>query len=164
MSTSDRYWLFSERRKRDIPRFGEVRPVVEMYRRKLPARPNYDIQSSKATIDDAEAFSPLLASLGYPSDPSSLRTRIPVILENTDVVLLVATSESSDKSLGLLSMHFIPQLGLEGDVAPLGFLVVDENCHGSGIGKLLEPHAENLTRERGCDKMVIRLLGGSADL
>jgi len=61
-------------------------------------------------------------------------------------------------------MHFIPQLGLEGDVARLGFLVVDENCHGSGIGKLLESHAENLARERGCDRMVIRLLGGSADL
>ena len=48
-----------------------------------------------AMVDDAEAFSPLLASLGYPSDTSSLRTRIAVILKNPDAVLLVATSESS---------------------------------------------------------------------
>jgi GNAT superfamily N-acetyltransferase len=110
-----------------------------------------------AMADDAEAFSPLLALLGYPGDPSSLRTRIHVILNNPDAVLLVATSESSDKAIGLLSMHFIPQLGLEGDVARLGFLVVDENCHTSGIGKLLESHAEKLARERGCDRMVLNL-------
>jgi len=110
-----------------------------------------------ATVDDAEAFSPLLASLGYPSDPSSLRARIPVILKNPDGVLLVAISESSDKALGLLSIHFIPQLGLEGDVARIGFLVVDESCHGGGIGKLLESHAERLAREHGCDRMVIPL-------
>lgn len=114
-----------------------------------------------ATGDDAEAFSPLLASLGYPSGPSSLRTRISVILKNPDAVLLVATSESSDKALGLLSMHFIPQLGLEGDVARLGFLVVDENCHGDGIGKLLESHAEKLARKRGCDRMANRRLGST---
>src|SRR5271170_603684 len=105
-----------------------------------------------ARVDDAEAFSPLLTSLGYPSDPSFLRTRIPIILQNPDAVLLVATSEATDYPVGLLSLHFIPQLGLQGDVARIGFLVVDESCHGSGIGKLLESHAEKLSRDRGCDR------------
>jgi ribosomal protein S18 acetylase RimI-like enzyme len=108
-----------------------------------------------ARTDDAIAFSPLLASLGYPSTPSSLKSRIATILQNPDAVLLVATPTTTDRVLGLLSLHFIPQLGLEGDVARIGFLVVDETCHSAGIGKLLETHAEELSRKRGCDRMVI---------
>lgn len=107
-----------------------------------------------ANVEDAEAFSPLLASLGYPSDPSSLKPRISRILKNPDAVLLVSVHEESDRAIGLLSMQFIPQLGLAGDVARIGFFVIDEKCHGSGVGKLLESHAETLARERGCDRMV----------
>jgi GNAT superfamily N-acetyltransferase len=110
-----------------------------------------------ATVDDAETFIPLLSSLGYPNTLSSLKVRISRILENPDAVLLVASPNSSDKALGLLSLHFIPQLGVEGDVARIGFLVVDERCHGVGIGKLLELHAEKLSRERGCNRMVFPL-------
>jgi GNAT superfamily N-acetyltransferase len=40
-------------------------------------------------------------------------------------------------------------------MARIGFLVVDETFHGAGIGKLLELHAEELCRERGCDRMVV---------
>src|SRR5271156_3025726 len=110
-----------------------------------------DFKVRTAQVGDAEAFSPLLASLGYPSDPSSLKTRISDILKNSDAALLVAVHEASDRAVGLLSMHFIPQLGLEGEVARLGFLVIDESCHGSGVGKILESHAEMLSRKRGCD-------------
>ena len=80
-----------------------------------------------ATVDDAEAFSPLLTSLGYPTHPAALRTRIPRILNNPDALLLVAVSESSGV-VGLLSVHFIAQLGLGGDVARIGFFVVHESC------------------------------------
>src|ERR1700733_81507 len=94
-----------------------------------------DYKVRTAQVGDAEAFSPLLASLGYPSDPSALKTRISGILENPDAALLVAVREGSDRAIGLLSMHFIPQLGIEGEVARIGFFVIDESCHGSGVGK-----------------------------
>jgi GNAT superfamily N-acetyltransferase len=113
-----------------------------------------DYKVRTAQVGDAEAFSPLLASLGYPSDPSALKTRISGILKNPDAALLVAVREGSDRAIGLLSMHFIPQLGIEGEVARIGFFVIDESCHGSGVGKLLESHAETLAHERGCDRMV----------
>lgn len=67
-----------------------------------------------AEVNDAEAFSPLLESLGYPSDPSFLRTRIPAILKNPDAVLLVAASDSSNKVVGLLSMHSYLNSALKG--------------------------------------------------
>jgi GNAT superfamily N-acetyltransferase len=107
-----------------------------------------------ASVGDAAAFSPLLASLGYPSDRSSLAARTKVIIQNPDASLLVATT-LEDNVVGLLSLHFIPQLGLDGDVARIGFLVVDENHHGAGVGKLLESQAEELSRRRGCDRMVV---------
>jgi GNAT superfamily N-acetyltransferase len=115
----------------------------------------YTVRTARA--DDAEAFIPLLSSLGYPNTLSSLKTRISRILQNPDAVLLVASTASSNAALGLLSLHFIPQLGVEGDVARIGFLVVDETSQGAGIGKLLESHGEKLSRERGCNRMVLPL-------
>jgi GNAT superfamily N-acetyltransferase len=107
-----------------------------------------------ARIDDAEAFIPLLSSLGYPNTLSSLKTRISAILKNPDAVLLVAASTFSDQAVGLISLHFIPQLGIEGDVARIGFFVVHENHLGAGIGKMLELEGERISRERGCNRMV----------
>jgi hypothetical protein len=101
----------------------------------------------KTTVGDARSCSSLLESLGYSSTPSSLEKRIARILENPDTALLVATLTSTDQVVGLISVHFVPQLGLEGDMARIGFLVVDEVCHGAGIVKLLEVHAEELSRE-----------------
>lgn len=111
-----------------------------------------------ARIDDAEAFMPLLSSLGYPNTLSSLKTRISAILKNPDAVLLVAASTFSDQAVGLISLDFIPQLGIEGDVARIGFLVVDENHLGAGIGKMLELEGERISGERGCNRMVRVLL------
>jgi GNAT superfamily N-acetyltransferase len=112
-----------------------------------------DYKVRMANVEDATAFSLLLASLGYPNSPESLTQRIELILKNPDAVLLVAAS-ATNQAVGLLSLHFIPQLGIEGDVTRIGFFVIDENFQGSGIGKLLESHAEAISRERGCNRMV----------
>jgi GNAT superfamily N-acetyltransferase len=53
-----------------------------------------------------------------------------------------------------LALQFLPQLGIEGEVAHICFLVVDASCHRGGVGTALESHAEKLARERGCDRMV----------
>jgi GNAT superfamily N-acetyltransferase len=109
----------------------------------------------QATVDDAEAFEPLLASLGYPNQPAPLRSRITTIIRNPDAELLVAVNQESDQVVGLLSLHFIPQLGIQDDVARIGFFVVDESCQRAGIGRLLETHAERLCVDRGCNRMVV---------
>src|SRR5271163_1117166 len=106
------------------------------------------------TTDDADTFCPLLASLGYPTDPIALKERISRILQTPDAVLLVAAHQTTDAVGGLLSIQFIPQLGLAGDVCHICFFVVAENLHRAGIGKLLESTAEELSRKRGCDRMV----------
>jgi GNAT superfamily N-acetyltransferase len=104
----------------------------------------------------------MMASLGYPSDPSALRERIPRILNTPGAEILVATADGADKPLGLLALQFLPQLGIEGEVAHICFLVVDGSYHRGGVGRALESHAEKLARERGCDRMVHHtpILGG----
>lgn len=101
----------------------------------------------KTTVDDARSCASLRESLQYSSTLSSLEKRIAPILENPDATLLVAALTSKDQVVGFISVHIIPQLRLEGEIARNGFFVVDEVCHGAGIGKLLEVHAEELSRE-----------------
>jgi GNAT superfamily N-acetyltransferase len=117
-----------------------------------------DFTIRQATVADAEAFVPLLASLGYPNQSSSLRSRIATIVQNPDAELLVAVKKESDQVVGLVSLHFIPQLGIEGEVARIGFFVVGEEFQRSGIGRLLETHAESLCIDRGCNRMVLHML------
>ena len=114
-----------------------------------------DYTIRRATMGDADAFVPLLASLGYPNEVSSIRTRIANIVRNPDAELLVAVIAQSNQVVGLLSLHFIPQLGIEGDVVRIGFFVVDTSLQRAGIGKLLETHAEKLSRDRGCNRVVL---------
>ena len=109
------------------------------------------------TVDDSEAIAPLLTSLGYPNEPSSLRSRVAIIAKNPDAELLVAIEEYSSQIVGLLSLHFIPQLGVEGEVARIGFFVVDKKVRRAGVGKFLESHAEKLCNSRGCNRMVLLL-------
>lgn len=114
-----------------------------------------DYTVREARVNDAEAFVPLLASLGYPNGVVSLRARIANIIQNPDAELLVAVTVQSNQVVGLLSLSYIPQLGIEGDVSRIGFFVVDTSLQRAGIGKLLETHADNLSRERGCNRMVL---------
>jgi GNAT superfamily N-acetyltransferase len=107
------------------------------------------------TANDAEAIAPLLESLGYPNELSSLKSRITIIAKNPDAELLVAINEPSNELAGLLSLHFIPQLGIEGEVARIGFFVVDPKIQRMGVGKFLESHAEKLCLDRGCNRMVL---------
>jgi len=113
-----------------------------------------DYEVRLATINDADAFCPLLSSLGYPTDTTAIKERLSRILQTPDAVLLVAAHKTTDQVAGVLSIQFIPQLGLAGDVCHICFFVVAENLHRAGIGKLLESTAEELSRKRGCDRMV----------
>ena len=52
--------------------------------------------------------------------------------------------------LGLLSLHFIPQIAVEGDFARISYFAVDEGVRNGGIGRMMEAHATKLAREKGC--------------
>lgn len=106
-----------------------------------------------ATSYDAEAIARLLTQLGYPGTEGFLPMRIRDLMADPDETLVVA--ESDGAVVGVLSLHIIPQLAVEGPFARVSYLVVDEAVTGQGIGRALLAYAESVARECGCDRMEL---------
>jgi GNAT superfamily N-acetyltransferase len=95
----------------------------------------------------------LLDDLGYPVDLHFLTHSIQRQLDHNDAVLLVAVVENT--VVGVISLHFIPQLALPGDFCRISYLCVSPAARGQGIGTALEERAYELAQERGCDRMEV---------
>jgi GNAT superfamily N-acetyltransferase len=117
-----------------------------------------------AALSDAQAISRLLTQLEYPGTPDFLEVRLAGMLRDPAETLLVweepndpADPENAapqppgpPRILGLLSLHFIPQLALRGDFARISYFAVDDTTRSKGIGRAMEEEATRLARERGC--------------
>ncbi len=106
-----------------------------------------------ATLEDAGAITDLMDALGYPGTGAFIPARIAQILSHPDAVLLVA--EANTGIVGVISLHFVPQLALAGDFCRINYLCVSAAARGQGIGQLLEAHAVALASSRGCDRMEL---------
>ena len=111
------------------------------------------IHTRLATVEDRAAIAALLDDLGYPVDLDFLTRSIQRQLDHTDAVLLVA--EVDQAVVGVISLHFIPQLALPGDFCRISYLCVSPEARGQGIGTALEARAYALAQERGCDRMEV---------
>ncbi len=111
------------------------------------------ITTRAATPADALAISALLTELDYPETSRFIERRIAELLAHPDEALLVA--EEDGVLLGVLSLHFIPQLALEGAFCRISYFCVNGSARGKGIGRLLESEAEALARSRGCDRIEV---------
>lgn len=106
-----------------------------------------------ATLEDRSVIAALLDDLGYPVDFHFLTHSIQRQLDHNDAVLLVAVVENT--VVGVISLHFIPQLALPGDFCRISYLCVSPAARGQGIGTALEERAYELAQERGCDRMEV---------
>jgi len=106
-----------------------------------------------AQAGDAEAIVALLADLDYPAGVEFIESQISRMRGNPDSVLWV--SEINRQVCGFISLHFIPQLPLEGDFCRISYLCVSGEHRGAGIGQRLLERAESLAAERGCDRMEV---------
>ena len=117
----------------------------------------------RARHTDWAAISRLLDQLEYPGTSSFLEERLARLLDDPAEALLVwegppsasgagssPTASTSASILGFLSLHFIPQIALQGDFARISYFAVDETARSEGIGRQLEEYATALARERGC--------------
>ncbi|MBE9067028.1 GNAT family N-acetyltransferase [Leptolyngbya cf. ectocarpi LEGE 11479] len=102
---------------------------------------------------DAEIISQLLTSLGYAETQPFIHDRITQLLAHPDETLLVATIDAN--VIGVLSLHFIPQLALAGDFCRISYFCVDESVRGAGIGTALEARATELALAHGCDRIEV---------
>ncbi|MDW6094308.1 GNAT family N-acetyltransferase [Vibrio rhizosphaerae] len=110
-----------------------------------------DIQ--EPTISDAAAIAALLDSLGYPGTEPFIESRITELISHDDDVLLTAVKENV--VIGVISLHFIPQLALPRDLCRISYFCVSESSRGEGVGARLESHAVDIAKARGCDRIEV---------
>jgi N-acetylglutamate synthase-like GNAT family acetyltransferase len=124
----------------------------------------------RARVSDWKQIRSLLDQLEYPGTASFLEARIERLVKDPDEALLVYEEDRSDteeepvpegiagrprdqgteearkerKLLGFISLHFIPQIALEGDFARISYFAVNERARGGGIGRALEEYCTAL--------------------
>lgn len=104
-------------------------------------------------VVDAPAIAELLESLGYLGTASFINERITQLLSHPDEELLVAID--GDRIIGIISLHFIPQLALAGDFCRISYFCVAETARGAGVGAMMEERAVNIARERNSDRIEV---------
>lgn len=63
--------------------------------------------------------------------------------------------EDEGKVVACISLHFIPQLALKGDIACISYLVVDSTTRGKGIGRKIEEYASEAAENRNCGRVMV---------
>lgn len=106
-----------------------------------------------AEANDSFALSALLAELGYENTEGFIERRLAQLIDDQTEALLVAVYGNT--VLGFLSLHFIPQLALAGDFARVSYFCVAEGERSKGAGQKLLQHAEQVAKQRGCDRMEV---------
>ena len=104
-------------------------------------------------IADAAAISALMKSLGYPGTELFMERRIAQLISYPFESLLIAVDNKN--IVGVISLHFIPQLALAGDFCRISYFCVSDKARGRGIGAMLEAHAVTLAQNRGCDRIEL---------
>ncbi|CAI0799369.1 aminoalkylphosphonic acid N-acetyltransferase [Serratia entomophila] len=106
-----------------------------------------------AVMADREAIAALMAALDYAGTEAFIEARLAQLLAHPDEAVLVAADEEG--VLGVLSLHFLPQLALAGDICCISYFCVDDRARGAGVGQRLLAEGEALARLRGCDRLEV---------
>jgi GNAT superfamily N-acetyltransferase len=106
----------------------------------------------RAQPADTEAIRALIVQLDY-NPPSNLDEKIRRLSNQPDEVLLVY--ELNTEVIAFLSLHFIPQIALDGDFARLSYFAVKDTARSHGVGQELEAYITRLARERNCDRIEV---------
>ncbi|WP_141433930.1 GNAT family N-acetyltransferase [Bacillus sp. 03113] len=106
-----------------------------------------------AKIEDWKVISELLNQLDYPNTESFIKGKIEKLLIHPDEELLVY--EDDGRVIAFISLHFIPQIALEGDFARISYFSVDTTIRSKGIGRKIEEYCADLATKRNCDRIEV---------
>ncbi len=109
----------------------------------------------EAREEHAARLPPLLGQLGYPEQAAGVAGRLRALLApGARAAVLLAEAEDGSL-LGLLALHWGEMLHLDGPVARIGTLVVEETARGGGVGAALVAAAEARARAEGCTLLEV---------
>ena len=107
----------------------------------------------KATLADSHAIEKLLDQLDYPGTGDFLLQKMEIVINNPLEELLVY--EQDGAVVAFMVLEFLPQLGLRGDIARIGYFAVDRDCRSKGVGREMEEYCERLAIEKKCDRIEV---------
>lgn len=99
-------------------------------------------------LRDQQRITDLLAAMDYPDTSGFISQRLQQQIEHPDALTLVA--EQAQQVIGLISVHYMAQLAVVGEVCFINYLSVDPAQRGRGVGRLLLQQAEQAAQARGC--------------
>ena len=111
------------------------------------------VQLRPARVGDAAAIAELLRQLGYRKTASFLPERLRELAGHPDALVQVA--EAAGGVVGVIALHFMPQLAVAGPFCRIAYLCVAEGARGQGVGALLERFALEQAGRRGCDRIEL---------
>ncbi len=107
----------------------------------------------KAVLNDAVSIIKLLAQLDYNDTEKFIDNKISQFSKDENEMILIA--EENEIVYGLMSIHFIPQLAMQGDIARISYFCVDEESRSRGIGDLLERECVKIAGDRNCERIEV---------
>ena len=112
-----------------------------------------NVQLRPPTLADAPALVDLLRQLGYGGAEAFIERRLRELGSHPDALLQVA--EADGTVVGVIALHFLPQLALPRDFCRIAYLCVDARARSLGIGARLEAFAVREAQRRGCDRIEL---------
>jgi len=106
-----------------------------------------------ATLNDLPTIQQLLRELEYEMDASSLFIKMQHMLRDNDESLIVC--EEDGHVIAFMSIHYIPQIALQGDFARISYFSVLPPAQNKGVGKLMEEYCTALAVKRSCDRIEL---------
>ena len=106
-----------------------------------------------AKIEDACRIQNLILQLGFDQSLNMIEAKLVKLLDsNNDIILIY---EKDNYVVGLITLSFSTQLAFDGDIMTIGYLVIDEQFRGLGIGKALEEYAMQIAQSKKCSMIEV---------
>lgn len=107
-----------------------------------------------ARVEEAAALAPLLATLGYPTEPAVMRERFRALLE-TDATARILVGLVDGQVLGMATLHVTPVLHRPTPVGRVTALAVLPAAQGTGVGRALLEASERHFSVLGLERVEI---------
>ena len=101
----------------------------------------------EAKADDTSAIVALLQFLGLPVTEARVLENLQRLSGLGEIPLV---AENNDQVLGLIGVHLMVTVHRDTPVGRIPVLVVRQDLHGRGIGRMLVEAAEERLRQAGC--------------
>jgi GNAT superfamily N-acetyltransferase len=115
-----------------------------------------DMPIRTATYKDAPAIRTLLDALGYKTSISMVIGQLERSFGGTDHQVFVYVKDN--EVIGFISVHFLPQLGFEGELMVISYLSVEQPVKSPDIKSALEHYVSQLAINRKCDRVQVHCL------